>query len=141
MKSRSPIEMRLWGKEARCWKSSELELTPEQQKELYLIQQSYFKEIQLLRSQLLTKRLELREMLTNPAIQGESIRPKYLELVEIQTKLEKHTIDYLIKVRNFLTPEQLPFWCPEQEFPMFLQMRERMGPRKSMAPKSFLGKD
>ncbi len=133
--SNSPRRMGHWRKVTKCSRVSELELSSEKQKELQLIQQTFLKEIQLLRAQLFTKRLELREILTNPTIREEAIRPKYLELVEIQARLEERTIEYLIKIRSFFPSEQLPFWCPEEEFPLYLQMRERYGPMKPMAPK------
>lgn len=135
-RSNFPMRMGYWKREAKCWRVSELELSSEKQKELQLIQQTFFKETQLLRAQLFTKRLDLREMLTNPAIRDEAIRPKYLELAEIQAKLEERTIEYLLRIRSFFTSEQLPLWCPEEEFPSYSLMRERYGPMKPMAPKS-----
>ncbi len=136
-RSNFPMRMGHWKREAKCWRVSELELSSEKQKELQLIQQTFMKETQLLRAQLFTKRLELREMLTNPAIRDEAIRPKYLELAEIQAKLEERTIEYLLRVRSFFTSEQLPLWCPEEEFPSFSLMRERLRPMKPIPPKSF----
>lgn len=131
-----PMRMGHGKREAKCWRVSELELSSDKQKELQLIQQTFLKETQLLRAQLFTKRLELREMLTNPSIREEAIRPKYLELAEIQTKLEERTMEYLIRIRSFFTSEQLPFWCPEEEFPLYQFMRERHGPMKPMLPKT-----
>jgi hypothetical protein len=79
--------------------------------------------------------LELREFLTNPNIRIESIRSKYLEINEIQSKLEEKTIEYVIKVRNLLTQEQLKNWCPEQEFPLFQRMMHGPGPMGIMPPR------
>ena len=126
--------MKKWRGEGPCWRASELNLSQEQRKELDLIQQTYFREAQLLRLQLFTKRLELRELLTNPTARTESIRGKYLEIIELQSKQEEKVVEYLIKVRNLLTPEQLQNWCPEQEFPAFRQMMYGPG---SMGPKRF----
>ncbi len=120
--------MRPWRKDARCWRASELNLSSEQTTGLALIQQTYLRETQLLRAQLVTKRLEFREFLTNPAIRMESIRAKYLDLVEIQSKMEERAIEYLVKVRSLLTHEQLKFWCPEQEFPLLQRMMPGHGP-------------
>ena len=58
--------MRKWRGEGPCWRASELNLSQEQRKSLDLIQQTYFREAQLLRLQLFTKSFELRELLTNP---------------------------------------------------------------------------
>ena len=126
--------MRKWRGEGQCWRASELNLSQEQRRGLDLIQQTYFREAQLFRLQLFTKRLELRELLIHPTIKLESIRVKYLEIIELQSKQEEKAIEYLIKVRNLLTPDQLQNWCPEQEFPAFRQMMYGTGP---MGPKRF----
>jgi len=126
--------MRPWKGEGPCWNASELNLSQEQRKGLDLIQQTYLREAQLIRAQLFTKRLELREFLTNPTIKIESIRMKYLEIIDLRSKQEEKAIEYLIKVRNLLTLEQLQNWCPEQEFPSFRQMMYGPSP---MGPKRF----
>ena len=122
-----------WRGESRCCRASELNLSSAQAKELELIQQTYFRETQLLRAQLFSKRLELREILTNPNIKIESIRSKYSEINGIQSRFEERAIEYLIKVRNLLTPEQLKSWNPEEEFPLLQRMMhgpDSMGPMR-----------
>ena len=126
--------MRRWKGERPCWRASEINLSQEQRKGLDLIQETYFREAQLLRLQLFTKRLELHELLTNPTLRAETIRGKNLEIIELQSKQEDKAIEYLIKVRNLLTPEQLKDWCPEQEFPRFRQMMHGAGPRGPAPP-------
>src|SRR4030042_3247551 len=113
-----------WRGENRGWRASELNLSSDQAKELDLIQQTYFRETQLLRAQLFSKRLELREILTNPTVQIESIRSKYSEINEMQSRFEEKAVEYLIKVKNLLTPEQLKSWNPEEEFPIFRRMMQ-----------------
>jgi len=126
--------MKKWRGEGQCWRASELELSQEQRKSLDLIQQTYFREIQLFRLQLFTKRLELRELLTNPATKTESIRGKYSEIIELRSKQEEKAVEYLIKVKSLLTPEQLKNWSPDQEFPSFRQMIHGPGPVGPMRP-------
>jgi Spy/CpxP family protein refolding chaperone len=126
--------MRKWRGESPCWRASELNLSQEQRKSLDPIQEAYFREAQLLRLQLFTKRLELRELLTNPTLRAETIRGKNLEIIELQSKQEEKALDYLIKVRNLLTPDQLKDWCPEQEFPHFRQMMYGTGSRGPTPP-------
>jgi Spy/CpxP family protein refolding chaperone len=135
MKSGSRMGMKRWRGESPCWKIHELNLSLEQRKGLDLIQQTYFRDTQVLRVELFTKLLELRELLINPSIKIESLREKYLEISELRSKQEEKVIEYLIKMRNLLTPEQLQHWCPEQEFPSFLQMMYGTGPMGSMHPK------
>lgn len=134
----SEMGMRRWRGDSPCWRASDLDLSPEQRKGLDLIQQTYFREVQLLRLQVFTKRLELRELLTNSAARTESIRGKYSEIIELQSKQEEKAVEYLIKVRSLLTPEQLRNWCPEQEFPHSRQMMYGPGPMGSIPPKKTL---
>jgi Spy/CpxP family protein refolding chaperone len=117
--------------EARCWKASDLNLSQEQMKGLDTLQQAFFRETQLLRAQIFSKRLELKELLTNSTTKIDSIRSKSTEISEHQAKLEEKSLEYLIKVRNLLSQEQLKDWCPEMEFPSFRRMMQ--GP-DSMTP-------
>jgi Spy/CpxP family protein refolding chaperone len=127
--------MRRWRGDGPCWRASDLDLSQEQRKNLELIQQTYFREAQLLRAQLFTKRLELRELLISPTTKTESIRAKHFEIIDFQSKHEEKSVEYLIKVRNLLAPEQLQKWCPEQEFPAFRQMMYGPGPMGPMHPR------
>ena len=127
--------MRKWRGEGPCWRASDLDLSQEQRKNLELIQQAYFREAQLLRAQLFTRRLELRELLISPTAKTESIRAKNSEIIDLQSKHEEKSVEYLIKVRNLLAPEQLQKWCPEQEFPAFRQMMHGPGSMGPMRPR------
>ena len=126
--------MRKWRGENPCWRAADLDLSQEQRKNLELVQQAHFREAQIFRAQLFTKRLELRELFVSPTVKIESIRSKNLEIIELESKQEEKFIEYLIKVRNLLTPEQLQKWCPEQEFPFFRQRMHGTGPTEPMHP-------
>ncbi len=121
-------EMRHWRGENRGYRASELNLSPEQAKELGIIQQTHFRETQILRGQFLSKRLELREFLKNQTTRIEAIRAKYSEINELESRFEEKTIEYLIKVRSLLTSEQLRSWNPEEEFPIFHRMMRGVEP-------------
>jgi len=108
--------------ETPCLRASDLNLSPDQMKELDLIQQSFYREAHPIRTELFSKYFELKEFLTNPMIKIESIHAKNAEIILLQSKLEERTIHYLIKVRALLTQEQLKIWCPEQEFPQSRRM-------------------
>ena len=114
-----------WRGEAPCWRALDLHPSPDQVKGLHQIHQTYFRETQLLRAEILLKRLELRELFSSPVAKAEMILSTFSEMNQLQSKLEEKMIEYLIKVRNLLTQEQLKSWCPEQEFPLFRRM---MGP-------------
>ena len=131
LKTAAGMGMRQWRGENRCWKASDLNLSPDQVKGLELINQTYLKETRPLRNDLFSKRLELREFLTNPSIKAESIQLKNAEVLTLESKIGDREIEYLIKVRSLLTQEQLKNWCPEQEFPFLrgmMQRPEAMGP-------------
>jgi Spy/CpxP family protein refolding chaperone len=130
----SGMRKRRWRDESPCWRALELNLSQEQRKSLDLIHQTYFREVQLLRLQLFTKQLELRELITNPTVKTESILGKDLEIIELQSKQEEKSVEYLIKIRNLLSPEQLRNWCPEQELPGSRQMMHGTGPMKPIPP-------
>ena len=120
--------------EQQCWTASELNLSPEQARTLDLLGQTYFQEAKRYRIELFSKRLEIKEYLTNPAVKAEVIQAKNGEIIELQSKMEEKTVEYLLKVRTLLTPEQLKIWCPEQESPMLHRMMERPFPRPSPPP-------
>jgi len=120
--------MKQWKGKSPCFKIEDLNLSQEQLKGFRLIKQNYIHEIRSLRTQLLSKRMELREFLTNPHISGEALREKTFEIVDLQSKIEEKTFEYLIKMRNLLTEDQIQRWCPELEFPLFREMMmHRMG--------------
>jgi Spy/CpxP family protein refolding chaperone len=124
-----------WWREAQCLRASDINLSQDQMKGLDLIQEAYFQEIRLLRIQLFSKRLELRDLLTNPTLKSEAIRTKYREMNELQLKLDEQTMEYLLKLRNLLTKEQLKTWCPEKEFSSLREMVQGPGLMHPMHPR------
>jgi len=116
--------MRFWKGDPNCRATSELNLSQDQAKGFDSLQQAFIREVQLLRIQLFSKRLELRELLTNPGTKVEAIRVKAAEIQEIQARLEEKSIDYLIRIRALLTQEQLKGWCPESDLPGFRRMMQ-----------------
>ena len=127
--------MRPWKGEHRCPTARELNLSPDQMKVLNSLQQTYDQETQLLRNELFSKRLELRESLTDPNVRIESIRSKSSELSLLQSKLEEKMIEYLIKVKGLLTQEQLKLWSPEQELPFFGRRMHGPAPMEPPIPR------
>jgi hypothetical protein len=121
--------------EPPCFRASDLGLSPDQTKELELLQQSFHRDTQLLRTELFSKYFELKDYLTNPITKIESIQAKNSEIILLQSKLEEKTIHYLIKVRTLLTQEQLKVWCPEQEFPSPRRMMHGPGQMGPMVPR------
>jgi hypothetical protein len=131
---------RHWRELNRCLKASDFHLPPNQEKVLHSINLTYLSETRPLRAEIFSKQLELREFFTNPTIKIEAIRAKNIEILELQSELEGKTIEYLIKVRNLLTQEQLKRWCPEQEFSFPWRMMHEpdfigpLNPRRKLPP-------
>ena len=125
MKPPPGMGMGPWRGEARCRGALELRPSPDQAKALHQLSDSYLQETRRLRMELLSKRLELREFLMDLTVKSEAIHAKTSEIVELQSKLEETATDYLLKVRNLLTQEQLKNWCPEQDLFMSQRMMER----------------
>jgi hypothetical protein len=128
------IGMKAWRGDNKCWKASDLDLSSDQVKGLDLINQAYLREIRPLRAELFSKRMELREFLTNATIKPESIQLKTSEIIGLESKIEEREIEYLVKVRSLLTQEQLKVWCPEQEFPSLRGMMQRPEFMRPMNP-------
>jgi hypothetical protein len=126
--------MRPWRGKDRCWKASDLHLSVEQSKELDLIQQSHLRDTQGLRAELFLKRLELSELLINPAAKPEAIRSKSAEINELQSGLDGRIVEYLIRIRGLLTKEQLKRWCPDLEIPHSRRMMHGPGSMGSIPP-------
>ncbi len=118
---------RPWRKGSPCLRASELNLSFEQRKQLESIQLIFLRETHRLRAELFSKRLEFRELLTDPNVKIEMVRSKYLEIDGLQSKLEEKAAEYLIQVRNLLTEDQIKNWCPEEEFALFRRMRHGPG--------------
>lgn len=133
---RPPGDMRPWREEPRCFRAADLNLSLDQMKRLDTIHQVHMRETQLLRAELWLKNIEFREILTNPGTKPESLRAKYVEISEVQNKLEEKIFEGLVKVRILLTQEQLKRWCPEQEFlPLRRIIMQGPGSRGMMLPR------
>lgn len=130
-----PTRMEQWWKETQCLRASDINLSQDQIKGLDMIQEAYFQEIRFLRIQLFSKRVELQDLLTNPTLKSEAIRTKYREMNELQLKFDEQTMEYLLKLRNLLTEEQLKTWCPEKEFSFFREMVHGPGLKHPMHPR------
>jgi Spy/CpxP family protein refolding chaperone len=90
-----------WGQEK--WSS----LTPEQQTKLQELRQKFNDETTQLRGAILTKRLELRSLWSNPKADPKAILSKENELTALQDQLRDKAIHFKVEARAILTPEQI----------------------------------
>jgi len=90
-----------WGMEK--WSS----LTPEQQTKFQELRQKFNDETAQLRGAILTKRLELRSLWSNPKADPKAILSKEKELTTLQDQLRDKAVHFKVEARSILTPEQI----------------------------------
>ena len=93
-----------------CWRPDDLQLTAEQMEKLKSIQSSYLKDISSLRNNLLNKRYELKRLILDPTSKADDIRARQEEALALETQIQEKVIDYQLKVREILTPQQFRLW-------------------------------
>jgi Spy/CpxP family protein refolding chaperone len=82
-------------------------LTPEQQTKFQDLRQKFNEETAQLRGSLLTKRLELQSLWSNPKADPKAILDKEKELRTLQNQMKDKAVQYRLEARQFLTPEQI----------------------------------
>jgi Spy/CpxP family protein refolding chaperone len=87
------------------WKG--LSLTAEQKTKFHELRQKFNEETAQLRGALLTKRLELKSLWTNPKADSKTIMDKEKEVRNLQNQMKDKMIQLRLEARNFLTPEQI----------------------------------
>lgn len=82
-------------------------LTPEQKTKFQELRQKLNEETAQLRGTLLTKRLELRSLWSNPKADSKAIMDKEKEMRDFQNQMKDKMIQFKLEARKFLTPEQI----------------------------------
>ncbi|MCX8116794.1 MAG: Spy/CpxP family protein refolding chaperone [Desulfobacterota bacterium] len=94
-----------WGE---AWAAGKgVDLTPDQKAKLQELRQKFTSETAKLRGELLTKRLELQSLWTNPKADPKAIAEKERELRELQNQMREKGLQHRLEVRQILTPEQI----------------------------------
>jgi len=88
-----------------------LKLTNEQMKAARQIKANYTKRLLTLRSDIIAKRIEFRNLIRDPSATEEVIRAKGKEIEAMDVQLVREMIDFEIEMRKILTPEQVQLWC------------------------------
>jgi len=101
-----------------CLPLQEMKFSDEQERAVKKIAHVRTEKILHLRSQHMTKRLELKALLQNPQAGEDTIRSKNAETEVLQVKLQKELLDYQLEMRRILTPDQVRTWCPLDEVPV-----------------------
>lgn len=99
-----------WGERSR-WRSWEpgkgLNLTPEQRATFREMRRKFMGENAQLMGAIVTKRLELRSLWTDPNSSPEAILAKEKELRDLQNQMKDKVVQGLLEARKILTPEQV----------------------------------
>jgi Spy/CpxP family protein refolding chaperone len=90
-----------WGQGKR------LNLTPEQKARFKELRRKFIEQTAQLRGGLLTKRLELQSLWTDPKADSKTILAKERELRDLQNQMRDKIVQYRLEARNSLTPEQI----------------------------------
>jgi Spy/CpxP family protein refolding chaperone len=88
----------------------ELKLSESQVKETKRIGAAYSNRTLKLRSEIIGKSIEFRNLLNDPSASEEAIRAKGKEIEAIDSQLIREKIEFQIEMRKILTPEQLQRW-------------------------------
>ena len=82
-------------------------LTPEQKAKFQELRRKFIEETAQLRGALLTKRLELQPLWTDPKADPKAIMDKEKELRDLQNQMRDKVVQNRLEVRKLLTPEQI----------------------------------
>lgn len=82
-------------------------LTPEQKTKFQELRRRFNDETAQLKGALLTKRLELRSLWTNPKADPKAILDKENELRNLQNQMRDKVVQSMLEARKILTPEQI----------------------------------
>ena len=82
-------------------------LTPEQKAKFQELHRKFNEETAQLRGALVTKRIELQSLWTNPNADPKAIVEKEKELRDLQNQMKDKALQMKLEARKFLTPEQI----------------------------------
>jgi len=89
-----------------------LSLTPEQKTKFQELRQKFNEENAQLIGTLVTKKLELRSLWTNPKADSKAILDKEKELRDLRNQMNDKVVQMRLESRKFLTPEQIAEFRP-----------------------------
>ena len=87
-------------------------LTPEQKTKFQELRRKFRDENAKLIGAMVTKRLELQSLWTDPKADSKAILNKERELRDLQNQLRDKAVQMRLEARKFLTPEQIENWEP-----------------------------
>ncbi len=89
-----------------------LSLTPEQRAKFQEMRRNFRRDNAQLIGAIVTKRIELQSLWTDPKADPNAIREKAKELRDLQDQLRDKGFSSMLEARSVLTPEQIARWNP-----------------------------
>jgi Spy/CpxP family protein refolding chaperone len=90
----------------------DLSLTPEQKAKFQELRRKFSDENAKLIGAIVTKKLELRSLWTDPKADSKAILDKEREMRDLQNQMRDKVVQMKLEARKFLTPEQIENWKP-----------------------------
>ncbi len=90
----------------------EYSLTPDQKAKFLELRRKFGEENAKLIGAMVTKRIELRSLWTDPKADPNAILQKEKELRDLQNQMKDKAVQMKLEARKFLTPEQIENWRP-----------------------------
>ncbi len=103
--------------EPRSLLPEHLHLTEKQIEQMESTQDHYLRDMTVLRNKLLSKRYELRRLLSNSQSKASEIRSKQQEVFALESRIQERVLDYQLQVRDILTPQQFELWVSRHGMP------------------------
>jgi Spy/CpxP family protein refolding chaperone len=108
-----------WGK-GPGWESRDqdkaLDLTPEQKTKLNELRTKFRSENAQLIGAMVTKKIELQSLWSNPKADDKAIQDKAKELRDLQNQMKEKAVQMRLEARKILTPEQITKWGAGRRF-------------------------
>jgi len=98
-----------WGDDTWCpgvSQLSALNLSAEQSEKIRGLRESFLKETTPIRTQLFTKKTEMRLLWIQTSLDADKIRATQKEIQVLMGQMQEKTTDFRLAFRNLLTPEQ-----------------------------------
>jgi len=86
--------------------------TPEQQTKFRELHRKFSEDNAKLIGAIVTKRLELHALWTDPKVDSKAILDRERELRDLQNQIRDKAVQMRLEARKFLTPEQIQNWKP-----------------------------
>ena len=90
----------------------ERSLTPEQKAKIQELRRNFRRDNAKLIGAIVTKKLELESLWTDPKSDSKAILDKERELRDLRNQLKDKVLQMRLEIRKFLTPEQIQNWRP-----------------------------